>query len=149
MRLLNLKKLGDFLNRRMQQMRLNDRDVDILSKNRVSYGTVNRIRNNRNDDIRLSSLQGISAGIGVPVEYLVALALNQEPNDRTQLTEEEQELITSFRRLPFETQAFILQSIKSFSPHESTSSDPSFAPVKFLSAPVAVVPTPQKKGAKK
>jgi len=133
----------------MKQLRLKDRAVSELSKGWVSYGTVNRLRHHKNDDIQLSSLHGLSVGIGVPVEDLVALAFNQEPRERALLTEEEQDLIASFRQLPYETQDLILQSLKKLSAYETEAIEAVFAPVRLLSSPMMLTPTSQKKGGRR
>src|SRR5262245_28322414 len=113
----------------MKELGRSDRDVDNISKSEVSYGTVNRVKNNKNKDVELGSLRGIAIGIEVPVEYLVALALDQDPQERNLLSSEEQDLINYFRRLPFDKQTFILDTVKSLCGQQSTAIEAMIAPV--------------------
>jgi hypothetical protein len=116
----NLKKLGEFVKKRMQELRLTDRDVADSSKGYASYGTVNGLTGAKNNDIQLGSLYGIALGIGVPKEHLVALAFDEDPYERELLTVEEQDLVTRLRRLPFETQTCILEIIRAVYTQELT-----------------------------
>src|SRR5262245_14645538 len=97
----------------MDELGLNDRDVERKTKKAVSSGTVNRVTNVKNNDIQLGSLLGIAIGIKVPLEYLVALMLDLDPQSRDLLSVEEQNLIDNFRLLSFEQRDFILQTVKS------------------------------------
>jgi hypothetical protein len=109
----NFKKLGKFVKQRMEELCLKDRDIERKTKKAVSSGTVNRITNVKNNDIEFGSLYGIAIGIKVPVEHLVALLLDLNPQERNLLSAEEQSLIDNFRRLPFDKQDFILQTVQS------------------------------------
>jgi hypothetical protein len=119
----NLEKLGEFVKKRMEELRLTDRDVAELSKGYVSYGTVNGLTGAKNNDIQLGSLYGIAIGIGVPLEHLIALAFDDDPYERDLLTAEEQDLVARMRRLPIETQSCIRGLVRAAHAQETKVTD--------------------------
>jgi hypothetical protein len=112
----------------MKELRLKDRDVADRSKGLVTYGTVNNIVNGKNEDVQLGSLYGIALGIEVPLEHLIAITLDYDPNARELMTPEEQDLVVRLRHVPFEMRACLEEIIVKVSGIDS--------PGKLIEAPV-------------
>lgn len=143
-----MEKLAEFIRRRMDELRVTDRDVADASKGYVTYGTVNGTANAKNNDLRLSTIYGIALGLQVPKEHLIAIAFEDDPSERNLLSKTEQVLIYYFRRLPFETQAFFLQSMQSLCAQDTSADDvdPAIKDFELSSSANEEIPIPQKGG---